>query len=68
MFAVSCGQLIKQAVVDEKKSGLAAKSYMDKGFPGVYFMRDKMANDVDPNKYNCLSLIMLRPLFYKMNS
>ncbi|XP_041369348.1 adenylate kinase 8-like [Gigantopelta aegis] len=30
---VSCGQLIKQAIVDEKKSGLAAKNYIEKHFP-----------------------------------
>ena len=30
LLAVSCGQLIKQAIVQETKAGMAAKPYVEK--------------------------------------
>ena len=34
---VSCGNLMKQAIADETKQGLAAKAYIDKGMMGKSF-------------------------------
>ena len=34
--AVSCGQLIKQAIADGTQQGLACKPYVEKGINGQY--------------------------------
>ena len=36
IVSVSCGHLMKQAISDETKQGLAAMAYMDKGMMGRY--------------------------------
>jgi len=36
VVSVSCGHLMKQAISDETKQGLAAMAYMDKGMMGRY--------------------------------
>lgn len=38
-ISVSCGHLMKQAIADETKQGLAAKAYIEKGMMGKSITR-----------------------------